>query len=1504
MDFKRIFKRSKKKKADNERHGSPSRAGSPASEASIRSASPTPAPSVALSALVFQPLVPLPGSPSPNHRQTETAMADVDNWTNLAAFMDLLHRTPLCSPLAAAIDDLNWFIRAYENVIVTRKEYNELRNQLEGVFKELCAHFTESMPPAMTTSMRNLCQSIQAEIRQVYGTQDRNIISRYLQAEYDLDKITGCYRRIQSHLERVTLNASLSTWRVVDKLAADTQLRQLSPSMAAYFDSAEANLVQRRECAAKTREQVLMELGAWVENRDGEKVCWMNGMVGTGKTTIATTLCANLSKSHKLGASFFCTRSIPACRDFKLILPTIAYQLARFSDPFQGALLKVLEQDPDVHTKGPQVQLKRMILEPLQEVTHSLPRNTVVVIDALDECNNGNGVEQILEVLLENASDIPVKFLVSSRPEYHIRMKISKSILKTQLVLHELDEKMVKADIETYLRAELAGISVPLTSAQLDTLVERAGGLFIYAATVVRYIKGGDTMGRLSAVLKPPGKRQGPNKETKEIDKLYEAVLRSAFDDENTEQFEREQMELVLHTVVCAQEPLTVDALAGLLSLGSTQVVDALKPFWSVLHVFESGTAHRVSTLHASFSDYMLNQDRSKQFACSALVHNSELAEICFKRIGQNPSQLNICSLHSSYVFDEDVPKIEDKVQEAIPLDLLYACQYWVVHLSLGGMSNEHFESLHRFLSKRLLLWMEVLNLTKRINTSVEIMQKAINWLKGKEWLESTIVLARDARRFVTMFATSPVSQSTPHLYISMLPFWPHHLPISQHYSQRASDLVQVKGIQIVERQLGLLSLVPAGSEIKCVAYSPTGRFFAAGTITGKILIWDAVSCRATIDPIKAHAGSVRAIAISPDGARICSGSEDTTICVWDPQNGELVAGSLQGHTSWIWSIAYSPDGRWVASGSLDGTVRIWSTENWEKKGELEIGHDGSVYSVAFSPDGSFIAAGHHSFIHLWDPVSDQTIGKPFEGHTSDVTTLVFLPDGKHLVSGSDDRTIRIWNITSRRIAFGPFDQHLNFVKSLTVSPDGSLLVSASDDDTMRVWDTATWQTRALLRHTGLVRSVTFSPDGSQLVSGSADENMRVWDVEDILDGQRADNRSEGHSDWVTSVAFSPCGTYIVSGSSDMTVCMWDSQSGQLLHPPLKGHNDLVLSVGISADGSHTFSVSMDRMIHVWDRQSGELEYTIGPIETDGNYDAMYQQFWPAGFLFNSKRVVCGSKSGRIYMWEDSKLSYSCPGHNDRIMSIAFSPDGKSFVSGSADGKISFWEASSGERLFDPIEAHSDCVHSTVFSPDGSLVASGSDDCTIRIWNSKTDSQVGDTCQGHTGPVRSVAFSLRGDQLVSGSDDRTVRIWDVASGQSIAILKGHIDFVLSVAFSPDQSRIVSGSADNTIRLWNAPPTGHTSTKGNVDIEDSSKELENAARDILTPDWEIDNDGWVRDSHDHLLLWVPPDLRSILLQPRNPALISSQGYIELDFSDARIGDVWETCYKPCAPTLDG
>jgi energy-coupling factor transporter ATP-binding protein EcfA2 len=258
-------------------------------------------------------------------------------------------------------------------------------------------------------------------------------------------------------------------------------LKELSPSQEARYSSVEATAgsLRREGCTPNTRVEVLKQLNGWVYDSGSQKIYWLNGMAGTGKTTIAYSLSELLEATSTLAASFFCSRQLPSCRSVKLILPTIAYQLARFSSPFRYALSGVLQLDPDIHTRKLSEQFEKLILSPLKEASGTMSPDLVIVIDALDECENHDGVSQILETLLQHTSDLPVKFFVTSRPEANILDRMRSRLgghAPTELRLHELEHSIVREDIETYMRVNL--VQIQLSDSQLRSLVDQAGVLF------------------------------------------------------------------------------------------------------------------------------------------------------------------------------------------------------------------------------------------------------------------------------------------------------------------------------------------------------------------------------------------------------------------------------------------------------------------------------------------------------------------------------------------------------------------------------------------------------------------------------------------------------------------------------------------------------------------------------------------------------------------------------------------------------------------------------------------------------------------------------------------------------------------------------------------------------------------------------------------------------------------------------------------------------------------
>ncbi|MCA2931148.1 MAG: hypothetical protein IM336_11940, partial [Microcystis sp. M018S1] len=240
-------------------------------------------------------------------------------------------------------------------------------------------------------------------------------------------------------------------------------------------------------------------------------------------------------------------------------------------------------------------------------------------------------------------------------------------------------------------------------------------------------------------------------------------------------------------------------------------------------------------------------------------------------------------------------------------------------------------------------------------------------------------------------------------------------------------------------------------------------------------------------------------------------------------------------------------------------------------------GHDNSVLSVNFSPDGKTLVSGSDDkTIKLWNVETGKEI-RTLYGHDNSVTSVNFSPDGKTLVSGSDDNTIKLWNVETGqeiRTLYG----HDSYVSSVNFSPDGKTLVSGSYDKTIKLWDVETGQEiRTLYGHDNFVYSVNFSPDGKTLVSGSNDKTIKLWNVET---GQEI-RTFKGHDSYVYSVNFSPDGKTLVSGSNDKTIKLWNVETGQEIRT-LYGHDSYVWSVNFSPDGKTLVSGSNDKTIKLW----------------------------------------------------------------------------------------------------------------------------------------------------------------------------------------------------------------------------------------------------------------------------------------------------------------------------------
>ncbi|CAE6470438.1 unnamed protein product [Rhizoctonia solani] len=1454
----------------------------------------------------------------PVHDAPVMAASDAEDsgssaWNRLASSLCALEASvKLFPPLKAAVGGLVGCLDLVKAAASNREDYKQLADEFQSRADILNQYAGEFQAEPRTGSIANIAQCIQNQVADIKRQEERGTIGRLLYAADDQEDVIRRYRQIKNLFWQLECDLSMRTRSDVKKQLEITLLRGMSPVDEARYNSSYSTTIKRHACTAETRKAIHQALQEWTTNPKGAKIYWMNGMAGTGKTTIAYSFCEWLESTNRLGASFFCSRMSHTCRSLSQIVPTLAYQLARYSPAFRSALCAALNNHPDAGMLNVVKQFEILLNDPMLSSKKAMPHNVVVVIDALDECDDVYSVRLLLDVLLKFSQSLPLKFFVASRPEHIIRdrMMSKGGSSRTMVHLHDIEESIVEGDIKKYLLEALSPMQPPPSLEQIELLAKRSRNLFIYAATVVRYIYPEgipvNSTTRLQSILVAVGTPETTVRNRyKDLDRLYTTVLSAAFN-ENLDNDEQDYMRSVLRAVVCAQEPLVATTIASLAILTEDQVWTALQSLRSVVHVPEDHS--RISTLHASFPEYMLDKSRSMKFCCDPSKSNEALVHQCFE-VMKSELRFNICNLESSYLIDEQVEDMKTRITRFISPSVSYACRYWSAHLLLSPAVDNTRNMLLDLLHSRLLFWMEVLSLSRCVGIGAPMMSQAQTWLLRINSNQGEIQKqVSDARNFITWFAANPCSQSTPHIYVSALPLCAKASWVYQHYREYTQGLAIIANI----RNEAMLATWQTESAVNAVAISPDGSRIASGNKIGIIHIYDTQTGAEVAEPIRAHTQSIESVTFSPTGSHIASGSADHTVCIWDSNSGVLTSGPLLGHTGSSAAVVFSPDGSFIISGSFDHTVIAWDTRSGViALGPLQ-GHTGWVSSVTLSPDGRLIASGScDQTIRLGDAYTGEPAAEPFIGHQGWILSVAFSPDGRHIASGSSDETVRIWDVKSGVNVVPPLKGHKGGVSSVAFSPCGGYIASGggSKPPTIIIWDAFTGSMAAgpFCGHTDLIWTATFTPDGTRAISCSDDRTIRTWDVQ-IKDGvaQQRNNREASTG----PIAFSLDRAQFVSLSLDGTLQIRNVNSEEVKLRPFEQEtaSDLstVHSVAFSPQGLHIAATGNGLTIWVWDVRS---RTTVSQLL---KHTATIRciEFSP-----NGAQLCSGSDDATIVVWDiytGVPVGPACEGHTASVLSVAYSPDGVQLVSGSYDRTVRLWNPLTGELLH-TFSGHGGPVTSVTFSPTGTHVASGCFDGNVWKWdapniemheisNERASTRPASPSapeasyySGILGSVYQVCFSSDGTRILAGSPS-TIRVFD---SQTMVVVSEIYPFRNEpshwAGFYPDSLDILSVSAvadqdqseettqeptPNIIRVWR--PATH----------------DPASNQSRRSYWSYERDGWI-SSPQGMVMWVPPDLLPLLKVESksyyNPFVLSADGIIDLGYNDMYIGDRWSECY---------
>jgi hypothetical protein len=515
-------------------------------------------------------------------------------------------------------------------------------------------------------------------------------------------------------------------------------LSKLHPVTAAFHDAD----VAAPTCLSGTRVALLDEIRTWFEDDSNNcpRFFWLSGIAGTGKTTVAQSVCEMLS--DRLVGTFFFSRDSAERRRPSNILPTLIYRLAYSRPAFRQSVCDVIERDPDVASKAVQIQMQKLVSEGIKNVQAANQPAILLVLDALDECDKEGGREggPFLPLLINRLSSLPypVKVFMTSRPEPSITKMMESSTSPTRpFVLHQIEAPVVQADIELYLREEFAKIlqlhdvETPWpTEEQMRLLVQLAGCLFIYAATAVKFVSDSiHPSDSLSIFLSADAGTSQHTHAT--LDSVYLQIIRVFTKDPtgDSSSIFRE----VIGAIVMLQQPLGKLALAKLLQMEMEKINNTLRYLHSLLDV-GTNPYHPIRTFHPSLYDFLTHPERCTDGDLRVSVGDTHLllAIRCLRVMNRQLKQ-DICEIGNPSLLNSEVPDLAERRSRLISEELRYACVYWISHLARAQTAADFCELVHElndFCTHRLLQWIEALSIVHELRSAVEKLPLACEWLE------------------------------------------------------------------------------------------------------------------------------------------------------------------------------------------------------------------------------------------------------------------------------------------------------------------------------------------------------------------------------------------------------------------------------------------------------------------------------------------------------------------------------------------------------------------------------------------------------------------------------------------------------------------------------------------------------------------------------------------------------------------------------------------------------
>jgi WD40 repeat protein len=891
-------------------------------------------------------------------------------------------------------------------------------------------------------------------------------------------------------------------------IPAAARLKELSHVPSARFDSDELQ-GQVESCLSGTRVTLLAELDTWAASPDSASLLWLNGLAGTGKSTVARSFCERVLERKEpdiVLATFFVSHQLTEHRKAKNILHSFVYQLAHCITSYRDSVTQILAEEPDLLSRPLSMQVGKL----MGSLKYSDP--VILVLDALDECDRnhlGHEGGKLLQLLAQSFHMLGghVKLLVTSRDEstiHNIFDDIRASALTSRVLqLHDIDHGVVRSDIRRFLvhsfkalkpRVEVADWP---SQSQITSLLDRANVLFVYAATVVRYVESEwfDPRKRLEQVLS----RTSTSSLTK-LDELYRLVLRNAIAGSDHEQGDEpniiSRLRMMLAAVILAKERLSPSTIAGLFEWTVYETKFTLGQL-SAIFILDNDLPVRI--FHESFPEFMRDSsrcvgglhldDRHQHYVLarhSIMLMNKMLRKDILKT-GLNP-----------LIENSAIQDLQHRLQRHVPRHLRYAVLFWMWHLMQSEVDDDLVTALDTFCQEHLFHWLECLSYLEEIETALSDLEMITDHADVRDIYHADTV---DAQLTASSTQISPLSRE---LLENI-----HHVTLEYYTAIRTSAAHIYHSALVTLPSCRLYDLSPHDSGDFCLRSQRKSAF------------------NFEITYMEGHISSLTAFALSLDGAQLsCFQSFPISkYHLGTPRSGRMRV--LQPPTDQYvnsfqraLALHFSRDGHQLFSANDRGHIYIaelndddqWThlpPEAAEDLQHLDFG------DAAFSAAGDYcvfvqeLRLGDHvqtsraSFLVLRRVQAGARLHVIYHSNTDKPSSdAVFTPDSQYVVQAYGDHIV-VCDVAlcnqPVKIASGDFvpgPQHQ--IKALT-AVSNTVCASMTVDGAVTLWDVVRgYQLRTLccgkgktmLRNFGLASS----HDG-YLLAVLADGTVRVFEI-------------------------------------------------------------------------------------------------------------------------------------------------------------------------------------------------------------------------------------------------------------------------------------------------------------------------------------------------------------------------------------------------------------------------